>query len=697
MPETVCPALDSWTNGSRQHGFYRNNYGTLGDSPLSFQIRDIVLYGHNGEMRRLEFAPGRLNIITGASKTGKTALIAIIEYCFGSTECQIPDGIMRRAVAWAGVRLAVPEGDVFIARRLPAPGRNSSFEVHYTVGSQIALPGTDQLMQTTNPENLQGLLAAHAGIRQNRHDPPHGQTRPPLQAGIAHALIYCFQHQTEIDSNRHLFHRQSDQWLPQAIKDTMPYFLGAVTDEYVARMDELRRLRRELQRSRRKLEEYEAVRGQGVTVAQGLLAEATDLGLVTGLSSPETWEACLEALRRLANYGARSILEEEEVAAEGDEFRRLQEERDEITHELRIVRDQLDASKALTADRHGFSQEAQAQSLRLKSIALFTSHDDHEHSRTSCPLCQSSLPSSEVTPSVQEIQDSLERLDDQIRQVEDRTPQMEALLASLEEKQADAKSRLRDNREKLEAIQRENERLQDYRDRNARRAHILGRISLYLESVPQLEDGSDLQRQIADLQARADRLEEELSDNLVQERVQSILSIISRNMSTWASDLDLEHAEFPLRLDLRRLTVVADGTDGPIPMERMGSGENWVGYHLITHLALHLWFVQRHRPVPRFLFIDQPSQVYFPEDEDWQQQENGTEGIGEDREKVRRMDQLVHDFVQDLNGEFQVIVTDHANINESWFQDCVIERWREGRKLIPPEWDTIADQGQPEG
>jgi hypothetical protein len=81
---------------------------------MSFQIKDIIFYGHNGEMRRIELFPGRLNIITGASKTGKTALIAVLEYCFGSSECLIPDGIMRRTVAWVGVRLAVQYGDVFI-------------------------------------------------------------------------------------------------------------------------------------------------------------------------------------------------------------------------------------------------------------------------------------------------------------------------------------------------------------------------------------------------------------------------------------------------------------------------------------------------------------------------------------------------------------------------------------------------------
>lgn len=656
---------------------------------MSFQIRDIVLYGHNGEMRRLELVPGRLNIITGASKTGKTALIAVLEYCFGSTECHIPEGIMRRAVAWAGVKLAVPEGDVFIARRLPAPGRNSSSEVHYAVGRQISLPRADQLMQTTNSDTLQGLLAAHAGIGLNRHDPSPGQTRLPFQAGIDHALIYCFQHQTEIDSNRHLFHRQSDPWLPQAIKDTIPYFLGAVNDDYVARLAELRRLRRDLRGLERRLEEYEAVRGQGVTVSQGLLAEATDLGLRPGQPVPETWDACLEALR--AVNGTSSVPEEEQAAVEGDEFRRLQAERDAITHELHVVRDQLEAARALSVDRRGYSQEAHAQMLRLKSIELFTPPGDGEQQATSCPLCQSALPSSAATPSVQAIHDSLTRLDAQVRHVEDRVPKMQAVVITLEGKQADLKARLRDNRERLEAIQRENARLQEYRDRNARRAHILGRISLYLESVPQLEGGSELQRQILDLRAQVVRLEEELSDDAVQERVLSALSIISRNMSQWASELQLEHAGFPLRLDTRRLTVVADGPDGPIPMDRMGSGENWVGYHLIAHFALHHWFVQRHRPVPRFIFIDQPSQVYFPEDENWQRQEDGTAGVGEDRLKVERMYKLVYDVVQMLGGQFQVIVTDHANINQQWFQDCVVERWREGRKLIPPEWDVSSD------
>ena len=662
---------------------------------MSFQIRDILFYGHNGKVRRLELAIGSLNIITGGSKTGKTALIAALEYCFGSTECRIPHGTIRDAVAWVGTRLAVRDGDVIIARRLPVSGRNSSSDVYYDIGAHLDIPAANQLIQTTNPSAVQHLLSAHTGIRQNRYDPPAGHTRPPLAATIDHALIYCFQHQTEIGNYRHLFHKQTDEWVSRAIKDTAPYFLGAVDDEYVTRVDELRRLRREFRRLERMRQEYEAMKGHGFGVAQRLLAEATDLGLRPAQTLPENWDDFLEALRGLENVDL--LPEEEQLAIEGDEFRRLQAARDSLTHELRVVGDQLEAANALTADRRAFSREAHAQSHRLRSIGLFSGHSQDPTHDTSCPLCNASLPSDQVPPSIRQIQESLAQIDEQIHSVEDRTPQMDTLVTSIRAKQDDIKIRLRMNREQLVAIQRETAQVQEYRDRNARRAHLLGRVSLYLESVPQLDDESDLQRQLSGLQTQIARLEEELSDERVDERIQSALSVVSQSMSRWASDLQLEHQGSPVRLDLGRLTVVADGNDGPIPMDRMGSGENWVGYHLIAHLALHRLFVARERPVPRFFFVDQPSQVYYPEDEDWQRQDDETAGLGEDRIKVMRMYRVAYDFVQRLGGRFQMIVTDHVNIDESWFQASVVERWRDGRKLIPPEWGTFATGDETNG
>lgn len=657
--------------------------GLMGGSTMSFQIKDIILYSKNGEMRRLQFKIGKLNIITGASKTGKTALIAILDYCFGSDSCQIPEGIIRRAVAWAGVRLSVSEGEVFIARRLPSPGYNSSTDVFYRVAREVAFPDFPELKQNTNPKALEGLLAAHAGIGEHLHEPPPGQTREPLQAGIRHALLYCFQHQTEIDSNKHLFHKQSEQWIPQAIKDTIPYFLGAVNDDHVARTAELRRIRQELRGLERKLAENEGIRGRGISKAQSLLSEAVDLGMRPDGPVPNSWEEYVDALKVLS--ASVTVSEENELAIQGDEYQRLQTARESILQELRIVRDQIEAAKALSTDKQGFSREAEAQLGRLRSIELF--QPQGQQSQTCCPLCQATFAEAQLPPLISAIHESVTTLEGQMRQVEERSPQMQAVITNLEEKVAGLKLELRDNREGLEAIQASDSILQGYKERSTRRAHVLGRISLYLESLPHLGEASDLKREIVDLRNRISSLEDELSDEVVQERIQSILSIVSRDMSEWATLLQLEHAEMPLRLNLSKLTVIADGDNGPIPMDRMGSGENWVGYHLIAHFALHRWFVEKKRPVPRFIFVDQPSQVYFPEDDDWEKGEEGST-VGEDRQKVGRMYRLALDLVNQLEGKFQVIITDHANINEKWFQDCIVERWREGTKLVPPHWDA---------
>lgn len=52
----------------------------------------------------------------------------------------------------------------------------------------------------------------------------------------------------------------------------------------------------------------------------------------------------------------------------------------------------------------------------------------------------------------------------------------------------------------------------------------------------------------------------------------------------------------------------------------IGSGANWLAYHIVVTLALQRFFLEcPHHPVPAFLIYDQPSQVYFPrtkQDED---------------------------------------------------------------------------------
>jgi hypothetical protein len=287
---------------------------------MSFQIQNIILYGFNQQRRILELRLGKLNIITGASKTGKTALIEIIDYCLGADNCEIPEGIIRDKTEWVALRLKVIAGHVVIARKLPVRGQNSSSEVFYSIGASLDIPEYSELRQTTNPKALEGLLTSHVGISENVHEPRYGQTRPALSANIRHALYYCFQQQSEVISNKHLFHKQSEQFIPQAIKDTIPYFLGAVDDAHVAKTAKLRQLRTDLRGLERQLAEYEAVKGSGMTRANELVSEARDVGLSVPSNLINTWENQVAALQGILSH--RLPTEEDQISSEGREFER---------------------------------------------------------------------------------------------------------------------------------------------------------------------------------------------------------------------------------------------------------------------------------------------------------------------------------------------------------------------------------------
>ena len=82
--------------------------------------------------------------------------------------------------------------------------------------------------------------------------------------------------------------------------------------------------------------------------------------------------------------------------------------------------------------------------------------------------------------------------------------------------------------------------------------------------------------------------------------------------------------------------------------------------------------------------FDQPSQAFFPPD-----RESGgdlDELDDTDREHTRELYELMYQGVGQLDGRLQVIALDHADFEDQWFQDAVVERWRGGEALIPDAW-----------
>lgn len=643
---------------------------------MSIQILDIVLYSLQGERRLLSLRLGEMNIITGDSKTGKSALISIVDYCLGSSSCAVPAGVIRNSVSWYALRITDGSTEYFIARRAPEPGRTTNSGAYYNVGSTLNIPNADELSTTTNIDTVIERLKSIAGINLNVHEPPEGQTRIPLTTTLRHALAFVFQPQNEISQPGFLFHNQSDTYAAQAIKDTLPYFLGAVDDNFVAGKVKLRELRRSLRDRERRLARSEALASGGLNEAAALLAEGRDVGLLSEDVAPESWDAAVEELRIAVNASPEEQLIRYEESPDQAELLRLNDERASLRHQLTRHQDELEAMRTLLSNEDGFVREAREQVSRLTSLRLFANSEE-----PCCPLCDqptTNLPSSGT------LEVEMQRASEQLESVTRHTPGLEALILEQEQRINEAKRLLQENRTALAALQRADDRLTQLRDSASRRAYVLGRVSLFLETLPQVADDSELRAEISELQSEIEQLEADLSDENIQERLDSILSFISRDLTAWAEQLELEHRGNPFRLDLRYLQLVADTNSGPIRMDSMGSGANWVGCHLIAHLALHYWFVQKSRPVPHFLFLDQPSQVYYPAEQNIESSLVDLED--EDRAAVIRMFALVREVVNELHPGFQIIITEHADIAEDWYQEAVVERWRDGNALIPTEW-----------
>lgn len=368
------------------------------------------------------------------------------------------------------------------------------------------------------------------------------------------------------------------------------------------------------------------------------------------------------------------------VGTNGEEvLATLRVERQALRDRLTSISEEIRATKSFAFDANGYLREAEEQKARLSSVGLIKKkgHDAHH-----CPICQSSLEN--PTPVTEQLERSLAALHSQLEAVQAENPRLQMKISRLMENKAEVENGLRENQDRLTAQIRENESLFAQQELFLQQARVIGKITQYLESQGNSTSKTGTQTAIDELRARIEALENELDHENTQERLKTFLNIIGRYMTEYSSSLELEHANSQLRLDIKNLTVIADTMDGPVPLYNMGSGENWIGYHVIAHLALHKWFRQKGRPVPGFIVFDQPSQAHYPSDRD---NEGSLEGLrDEDQKAVLNLFELISKVAKELEPDLQIIVLDHADLKRPWFEDAVVERWRNGRKLIPDSW-----------
>jgi len=335
-----------------------------------------------------------------------------------------------------------------------------------------------------------------------------------------------------------------------------------------------------------------------------------------------------------------------------DRVAALQRERDQVRDRLRGLVAEREVLLQQNDSETDFAGAVRVQTARLVSLNLLglpadnnaTNVKDTNAEQSSCPLCGSAL--AEPDPAPAQLRQSLQHLNDQLSGVDAARPARRVALQELDEQATSLRNQLRAAETTLQSLtagQTATDQLLD----TARHDFTRGRIHTSLAALPG-NSGTELaglRQNYETALEQVQTLEAELDPAEEREQLTSRLVTISQDMTTWADRLQLEHRGGSVRLDLNRLTVVTDTEQGPAPLFRIGSGENWIGYHLVTHLALHRYFVRQDRPVPRLLMLDQPTQVWYRSEVD---QNTGMPGEDADREAVSRLFRLIYDVVAEL-------------------------------------------------
>jgi energy-coupling factor transporter ATP-binding protein EcfA2 len=642
------------------------------------QLDALILYNTDGETREVHFRPGRLNIITGESGTGKSSIIGILRFLLGSDSPHVPLGPIQDTVSWYGLLAHVGDTPFFVGRPAPAHGVTTS-QAMLSIG-ETEIPQFAALEVDTNTSELVDYLGGLIGIEENVHLPAEGQTRRPLAANLRHALYYCFQGQGEIANPELLFHHQNRDFQKQAIRDTLPYFLGAQGPDVLRKREELSELRRDVRRHTLRLEAARASRDLGVGRAAGLVAEARASGLLSTGDVPSDAGTAFELLSFALN-AAEPPLNIDDVDG-GAETDGLVSHRAELRATLREVNDKIRGLEDFARVGTEYSAELNEHRVRLASIGLIPDVADPE---AICPVCERPL---EDPATHDAITRSLGRVARRIELAQRDQPRITTARAELIRARGGLRAELADIDIALEELARSDDIRAAAQRTWDQQSFVRGRIAQYLDTTTLESDDTvtTLERMVKALGEQAARLTDELDPEALRSAVNSLLNIVGRRMTALAQSLPLEHSDHGVRIDPYRLTVVADTLQGPAYMDAgaIGSGMSWVGYHLTAYLALQDYYIETNRPVPRFIVLDQPSQAFFPRD-----REAGgdlTELSDTDRDNTRKLYKMMFDVVTELGGQLQIIAFDHADFSDVWFQESVIETWRDGTALIPTDW-----------
>jgi hypothetical protein len=625
-----------------------------------------------------------VNVISGASKMGKSSVIPIIDYCLGSDKCSIPVGVIRETCSWFGVLVDTVEGQKLLARREPG-AQKSSGDMLLLEAPEILPPQVIE-GKNQNVEYVKAVLNRLAGL-SNLEFEPGTEDRFKYRPSFRDLMAFLFQPQNIVANPDVMFFKADTTEHREKLKTIFPYVLGAVSPELLQARHELDRITRLL---RRKETELRARQNSGIVWQRegfAWLRLAIEYGLLPAQTVvPNDWPSTLDLLRAASQgttQDANPTLASMDVTIARLAELRLAESK--LVSDLNQSRQRLHELRRLDESSDAYSDGLRIQRDRLGLSTWLRSLASEQ------PVAVLE-PSEAGRARIDQLCEALEGIELRLRS----HPGVAESLGRETLRQREAVdmlfSELAGVRQEIRTLEGKSAEARTITTRGEEISHFLGRLQEALRLYETSDTSSSLNEEISALKAQADRLAKVVSEHEIARKLENALDIIQSISGRLIPQLDGEWPEAPVRLIISELTVkVIRGTRDDYLWE-IGSGANWLAYHIALTLALQGYFLRLpHHPVPALLIYDQPSQVYFPARRAGEPaaEESDPRWKNEDVAAVRKVFSLLNNIIERTNGRLQIIVLDHAD-EEVWGSlpyVHLVEEWR-GKGLVPITWTT---------
>jgi len=639
-------------------------------------ISELIFYSHDNRSRSLVFPTRGVVIISGDSNTGKSAILSAIDYCLGSSSCEIPIEIKQKT-RFVGIKLCKDDLELFSAREIVS-NHSTSRIMYFMVGKTISTPTTcDEFNGRTNPEGARAAIEKELGIERIHQE---GSTD---RVSIRQTTAFTFLSDEIIIDKRHLFHGMNKPYESKHIVGAMPYFLGATGVEDVNAEYRIRELKKLISREIEARENARLEIQDSQRKGMRLFVEAKTVGIPTalGISQDPTNENLIDFLTKLLDWVPETSLAQE--TDDEDILSALLTQKENLSTQLRKIGSLKRSAESYGKAAQGYESSLILQKNKSDAIAIFP----QESEINTCPVCASLLDSSAQAYNIlKELSCSLK---EDIGAISQFSPEITNYITRLNSQQKETKNSIKTIDENIKTLISQQDKRNTLYTANQKAAVTLGRISYFLESMntAMTYDSSTLENyeeELHDLENIHGRVEKE-------EKLNAIQSLISDYANAFFAQLPRNEIcqNGKLFFDATKATVSLLTTNNSrmYKMSEIGSDQNYLSIHLAVLFAIQKYMTESNRPVPSFLVIDQVSRPYYPK----HIYKGKGEIIVEEGSDSRAMTQCFK-FIFDesaRNHDLQVIILEHAYLpTMDEFRNATRYRWNEDtkEKLIPFDW-----------